>query len=85
MFLPAFIFIAAMVVMAAYNYFSIRGLTSTKAWHYYQWSLVPMLVFAGWLLGRVPFTWHDYGEIVGIALLGVPVYVFLLHYLLRRF
>jgi 1,4-dihydroxy-2-naphthoate octaprenyltransferase len=85
MFWPAAVFVAAMVIMAAYNFYSIRGMTSTKDWHYYQWTLVGMLLFAGWLYGKQPFSWHNFGEVAAVAVLGVPVYVFLLHYLLRRY
>jgi hypothetical protein len=82
-------FIAACIVLAVYNFYSIRGRTNSIAWHICQYKLIALFVLSGFLLGRIEglnwHTWHLFGEIVGVCGLGVSVYVFVLHWLLKRF
>lgn len=82
---PAVTLIAAMLVMAVYNFYSIRGRTNTLVWHLCQYALFVLIGLFGHII-IYPFTsWHVFGEFAATVGLGVFVYVFALHYLLRRF
>lgn len=85
MFLPSGIFIAACFVYAAYSYYSIKARTGWWEWHVCQLFAAGLFVFAGYALGNMEnITWHIWGEIAAAAILGVPAYVFFLHYLLKK-
>lgn len=84
----AITFIAACGVYAAYSFFSIRGLTAFWPWHVTQWIACALFIAAGFLFGywwKRKFNFHDFGRIVAVALFGVAVYVFGLHWLLDTF
>uniref|UniRef100_A0A6M3IMG2 Uncharacterized protein n=1 Tax=viral metagenome TaxID=1070528 RepID=A0A6M3IMG2_9ZZZZ len=84
-YLSSVLAILSAVLMAFYSYYSIKGLTATLAWHLFQWTSCAMLMWTGFEFGRWYIwdaNWHDFGRIVGIAVLAIPLYVFLLHALL---
>ena len=78
------VFILGCLCYAGYSYFQIKG-TATWGWHVAQWISAFLFVLSGVLFGvrLYDMGWHKFGEIIGIAALGIPVYVFFLHYLLR--
>ncbi len=76
-----------MIVFAIYSYLSIRGKTASITWHLFQWISVLNFLLIGFGFGRwwqEYFNFHDFGEIIGVAIIGIPVYVFFLHWLLKR-
>ena len=85
-YLSSVLAILSAVLMAFYSYYSIRGMTGTVAWHLFQWASTAMWIGTGFEFGRWYMwnaaNWHDFGRIVGIAVLAIPIYVFLLHALL---
>lgn len=84
MMLTGLIFAVAMLVMAGYNFLSIRGLTNTFLWHLLQYALIGLVLVAGWLAPHMALTWHTFGEYAGIIGLGAAVYVAALHWLLAN-
>lgn len=82
----ALIFVSACATFAVYNYLSIKGKTAFWPWHIAQWLSVILFMAAAFLFGRWSqgFNFHTFGTIVAFAALGIPVYVFTLHALLKR-
>ena len=78
--------ILAVLVYAGYSYFSIKGLTSGIGWHLCQWLSAGLFILAGIFHGYWQcihlLDWHNFGRIVGVSVLAIPVYVFFLHWLL---
>ena len=86
MYWPSILFILACLQFAIYNAYSIKGKSNTWAWHVMQWVSVFLFVSAGYHFGTwaaISFTFHTFGEIIAIAVLGVPVYVGTLHIALK--
>ena len=78
----AIVFWLAMAVFAVYNSRAIAGETSGIIWHVSQYISVALLVLYGILTGRrLPRDWHEFGELAGLTVIGIPVYVFLLHWI----
>ncbi len=85
-YLSSILAICSAVLMAFYSYYSIRGMTGTGGWHLLQWASTAMLLLTGFEFGRwyeEDFNFHDFGRIVGIGVISITVYVFLLHFLLQ--
>jgi len=80
------IFIFACFVFAFYNKYSIKGETNNWVWHLLQWFSVLLFLCSGIFFGvwLNDFNFHDFGKIIGIAVISIPVYVETLHYLLRK-
>jgi len=87
MYSSAFTFIAACAVYAAYSVFSIRRKTHTWAWHVLQWMSCLLFVGAGFLFGhwwQHGFNFHDFGNIMAVAVLGVTAYILSLRFFQAR-
>ncbi len=54
-------------------------------WHITQWASALMFVISGVSFGLNlrEMTWHEFGRIVAVAVLGIPAYVFSLHWMLK--
>ncbi len=91
-FMPAIILIIAMIDFSFNTRWAINGLTNTLIWHLTQFSSLILIFMAGFLFGLWHYNnwkkddfWHNWGEIIGIGLMAIPVYVFSLHYLTIKF
>lgn len=86
MYCSSLIFIVSCLVYAYYSYCQIKKGTKSWEWHLSQWLSVLGFVGAGVVFGRGinAMDWHKFGEVIGLAVLGIPAYVFFLHYLLRK-
>jgi len=87
MYWSAFTFIAACAVYAAYSVFSIRKLTHTWGWHVLQWLSCLLFLVAGFLFGqwwKDGFNFHDFGNIMAVAVLGVTAYILSLRFFQNR-
>ena len=77
------LFIIGWLWYAGFSFFSIKGFTASWEWHGLQWGSAGIFILSGFLAGKFKgWNWHNFGRIIGIAVLGIPIYVFLLHALL---
>ena len=87
-YLPSLIFIIASFVFAWYSHWSIKKNTNTWIWHLLQWGSIGLFLAGGFLSGFVfgvsAFSFRLLGQILGVAVIGIPVYVFTLHALNNR-
>ena len=86
-YVPAIIYIFGTFLYSYNSYFSIRQKTNTWKWHFFQWFSILLFTISGILFGfwcKQDFTFHYFGEIIGIAVLSIGIYVFNLHRLLRK-
>jgi hypothetical protein len=74
---------AACTVHAVYSWLSIRVRTSGWGWHAAQYISVGMFCAGCFWAGYLRPGWHEFGEMAAVAVLGIPIYVTLLHYLLK--
>jgi len=84
-YISAIVFILGAFNYAFYSYLSIKGMTAGALWHIFQWQSVLLFMISGFCLGlwwSVGFNWHEFGIGMSIGVLGIPVYVFTLHWLL---
>lgn len=72
---------AGALAFAYYNYLGIRGRTSGWRWHAAQYCFLALFCSAFYLAGGIRLDWHNFGEMSGLMLIGVPIYVFVLHWL----
>lgn len=75
---------AACVAHAVYAWQSIRGRTAGMMWHGFQYLSIGLFCAGSFAAGWARPGWHAFGEMAGAAALGVPLYVAVLHFLLRR-
>ena len=82
--LSSVIFILGCLIYAIYSYCQIALGTATWEWHVVQWMSVVLFLLSGICFGRElnKMTWRRFGRMVAIAVLGIPVYVFGLHFML---
>ena len=83
----AILFILSCLCYACYSASQILSGTASWIWHGLQWFSALGFVLSGILFGRKlkGMTWHRFGRIVAVAVLGIPVYVFSLHWMLENF
>lgn len=85
--LSAIIFIGACFMYALYSHYQIKVGTVSLAWHITQWLSATLFTISGFSFAwwwRWNFTYGMFGNIIAIAVLGIPTYVFFLHWLNRR-
>lgn len=82
-YLSPILFVAACIVYAVYSHWSIKRNENTWRWHLLQWVAAALFIAAGFVFGRWSqgFTFREFGTIMSAAVLGIPAYVYLLHYL----
>lgn len=84
----AFMFIYACLVYAYYSHVSIKVGTNNWQWHAAQWISAFLFIIAGFCFGfwwKNDFSFHIFGDIVAVAVLGVSGYIWFLHWLNRRY
>jgi len=93
-FIPPFVFILSVFLFSFNTRWAIKGGTYINGWfwHLTQWGTIFGCVVAGILFGvwcreswRDETFFHNFGEVMAVAVLAVGVYVFSLHYLTVRF